>query len=267
MRKDRPTLALSDLHAGVCDARDNYRGAAEEAVHGILEYARHHSANVVVCGDLLELWQCNVSECVVANLPLLDKLADLNAIYVLGNHDADLLHFCGTNLLRHKLFRNMAPQLTAMIGGRRFLFLHGHQADPYCRDPRPGKGRISAIYSGIWEDRHGSPDLNKYRSVEEALLGPWERVSNAVGRIFGRPSRAIQLHRGLRQCREEVDVVVFGHTHVAGTLVHDGGPWALNCGAPIAAVPSFVWIEPGGEASVYDWIDSQPVENKRVLSW
>ncbi len=267
MKRNRPWVCISDLHAGCGDARDNHAGRGAKAVEGILDFASDIDANVVVVGDLLELWQNNVSECIQHNLPLLDRLAAMKAVYVLGNHEDDFFFWIGTNFLNHNLFRRMVPKLHVSIGGRRFLFIHGHQADPECDNPRPGRGRMSAIWTGLWEDRHGSPQIGKC-SVEDVVLGPMSRVASLAGRLIGLPSRRVQLHRGLRPFLSDADAIVFGHTHEAGELHNeDGSTWAYNCGCPNNEVPSFVWIEPTGEAAVYDWFCGKPVLNSRVLPW
>ena len=72
----------------------------------------------------------------------------------MGNHDNALAPLIGTPLMiDHPLFKRSCHPFEETIGGRRFAFLHGHEADPYCCDLNPGVGEITAIISGVLEDR------------------------------------------------------------------------------------------------------------------
>lgn len=258
---DRPYIFISDLHRGVGDCRDNSAAHEIELVE-IVEYAEARNARLLAGGDLLELWQNNVSQCIVRNMWLLDWLAQLNAIYLLGNHDADLLHFIGTDWLKCPMVTNaFTDYYDATIGGKRYRFSHGHEADPYCRNPRPGKGRLSAIYTGIWEDRHGGPMLRGKCSVEQAVLGPMERLISWGNRLRGKPSRLVEIHQNIEAMTpREFDYHIFGHTHTpgqSGRLINAG-----SCGAE--PVVSLVIVEPDGTPSVFDWRGG-PVRNENVL--
>ena len=60
-------------------------------------------------------------------------------------------------MIQHPLFQRAHGPFEEVIGGRRFAFLHGHEADPYCCDLNPGIGEITAIISGMLEDRNKGP--------------------------------------------------------------------------------------------------------------
>lgn len=267
---------ISDLHIGVQDARDNFWHRGMKAFWEIVQQSERDGAGLVILGDLAEWWQNNWSQWMTrhANRYILDYLVDRGAVWVLGNHE-DCLWWCASEYpdpdalpnrwLQHPAFSRICRQFAFEVADQKFLALHGHQADRYCRDTKPGEGHISAILSGLAEDRVGSPNLG-YRSVEDAVVGPAERISSALDLLRGKPSRTVQLHRGLRDIAPD-RIKLFGHTHRAGTLLEDGKPWALNSGSISAEVPSKIRIEPTGEAIVYDWIDGRPVENRTVLAW
>ena len=89
-----PTYCISDLH--LCDKgpRDNFCFNGREArFHKFLDHVETCNGRLIVLGDLFDWWQANLSDSVLAHLPLIDRLATMNAIYVVGNHDCALLDF------------------------------------------------------------------------------------------------------------------------------------------------------------------------------
>jgi hypothetical protein len=182
---------------------------------------------------------------------------------VLGNHDADLRYFCGGKWLTQNFFDRLMPHYRETIGGRRFYFCHGHESDPYCASDTPGRGRMSAIWSGLWEDRHGSPMVGKYRTVEQLTVGRLERGLSILYRLLGRPSRLRQMNRALREAayRENADVLICGHTHYPGRI----GNWHLNAGTWAEQTCSFVTVGPKGETACWDWGEGGPSPNDTEL--
>lgn len=263
-----PLYAISDLHIGDGGPRDNFAyGTHEQELLTFLDRVEADRGRLVICGDLFELWQANVSKVITKRVWLIDRLAAMETVYVLGNHDADLRYFMPgeRDWLNHPFFCRMTDSFSQVIGGRRFHFTHGHIADPYCAGDTPGLGRITAIYSGLAEDEHGGPMLDKYRTVEAKVIGPLERLVSLWGRLRGRPDRFTEinrtLHRLLVEPTDGYDVVVCGHTHSPGRI----GDWHYNCGTWAERTNSFVRIENDGTVGVFDWIDSRPVANETVL--
>ena len=261
----RPLYCVSDLHLGDGGPRDNFAAGDKLAqFYRFLDHVEHQNGRLIILGDLFEFWQANVSRVITRHMPLLNRLGEMGAHYVLGNHDADLLYFWGTGFLRHELFNNMRPVHAEVIGSHWIKFVHGHQADPYCASDVPGKGRIAAIYSGIWEDRNGSPWIGKYRTVEEALATRADRLLSLFYRLLGRPNRRRQLNRHLRSLYPNYDMIVSGHTHRAGSS-QTNEPFLYNTGTWAERVNSYVCIQPDGSACVLDWVDGEPVRNHTEL--
>ena len=284
--KPRPIYIVSDLHLGDGGPRDNFahmsNGFREIEFMAFLDFVEKQHGRLIIVGDLFELWQSNISLVLTLRERLLDRLAAMEAIYVLGNHDADLLYFCSehqcSTWLRHPFFKTMRTEHTERINDRSFHFIHGHEVDYYCADDNPGLGRITAIYSGLREDRNGSPLLNKYKTVEARSIGRFERLSNFVRWLCGKPNRMRIMNLGLCDYIREFgvansgkyDVLVSGHTHRAGQLfskerlpsgtqismwpVYNTGTWAEG-------TCSFVAISPEGSVGIFDWIDNQPKPN------
>lgn len=235
-------FAISDLHMGDGGPRDNFTPDKEDSLHRFLDLVELQTdPRMVICGDLFELWQANLSAVLTHRLGLLDRLARMGAIYVLGNHDVDLKHFIGrAGWLGHPFFQTMRLAHEETIGGKRYRFLHGHEADPYCESDDPGLGRITAIYSGLKESRNGGPMRTKYRTVEQCSVGRLERLVSFLGRLAGKPNRRKAMNRGLRELAgiAKADMLVCGHTHFPGRI----GGWHVNTGTWAERQDSFVWI-------------------------
>lgn len=260
--KQFPVYGISDLHMGDAGARDNFAyGDREKQFLGFLDMVEDTGGRLIICGDLFELWQSNISKVLRKREWLLDRLARMGAVYVLGNHDADLRYFINSGWLAHPFFKTMCPDHSEMIGGRWFDFIHGHQADAYCAGDTPGLGRITAIYSGLREDRNGGPMLDKYRTVEARSLGRMERLVSVWNWLRRKPDRFTEINRNLRDLGFRADVLVCGHTHRPGHI----GNWHFNTGTWAEHVNSFVCINENGTAGVFDWVDGRAMPNDTEL--
>ena len=112
MGNNATVFVISDLHMGDGGPRDNFAvGDRSRQLDLFLEMVAARQAELVILGDLFDFWQMNLSRVVTLRLPLLDRLAALNALYVVGNHDADLAYFIGTGLLSHRFFQRMSGPL------------------------------------------------------------------------------------------------------------------------------------------------------------
>lgn len=265
IKREGPLYCISDLHMGDGGPRDNFAcGKHERDLHSFLDMVEKHDGRLIICGDLFELWQSNVSKVLTRRLSLLDRLARMGAIYVTGNHDADLNYFIANRWLAqaHPFFRTMCLDHTEVVGGRKFLFIHGHAADPYCAGDTPGLGRITAIYSGLAEDKHGGPMLDKYRTVEQKAVGRLERLVSLWERLRGKPDRNTAMNRVLRDIRDERAAnIICGHTHFPGRIDN----WHYNTGTWAERVNSFVVINQNGSVGVFDWADNDATPNHTEL--
>lgn len=272
-------FCISDLHLADAGPRDNFHAIDHrlEDLFSFLDYAVSENACVVVLGDLFELWQCNVSKTLNVRFDVIEKLEQVGAWYVLGNHDIDLKYFLreveggGKISLDHVLFRRCTTGIVlslAVSGESSNVHLkHGHEFDPSCADEDPGLGRVSAIYTALKEDRNRNPYKGS-RSVENATLGRFDRVSRAVRWLLGHPSRLADIHnRAVDYALNARCSVVFGHTHEAGRVSRGGELMPVyNCGTWCRkdVAPSFVRVDETG-IRVFDWVRGRPVPNEKVL--
>ena len=252
-----PIFCVSDLH--LCDRgyRDNFAVEGREArFYKFLDYVEAESGQLYVLGDLFDFWQANMSRAVTAYLDLLTRLNKMRAVYVAGNHDCALSAFIGQPALMpgHPFFLREVRGFEQTIGGRRFAFLHGHESDPYCRDLNPGMGEITAIISGLLEDRNRGPFTANHHAVEDEFVGTLEAALTLWRHLTLQHGRMDEMLDGVEAYRKEAgaDVVVYGHTHEPGHI----GDYHFNSGSWARTNDTFVRIEEDGRTAVWEWLPS-----------
>ncbi len=280
MMQQKSIIIVSDLHMGDGGPRDNFAADGKELQFSLfLDYVRRQEAELIILGDLFEFWQANVGRVLVHRMPLIERFAELNATYVVGNHDADLADLVGTGLLNHPFFERMSGPFTRTIGHRTFRFVHGHEVEPYNRDGRPRWGRILAILGGIIEDRKGSPLLSAGGLTEKTLLRIGRSFmwlwNNSVN-LFEKappgesphsvsesltptqdPDRVKGIMALYQKDRRQMgyDYLVAGHTHKAGMF----GRWYANSGCWVGLRNNFLQITPDGQVHVWEWNNGRAV--------
>ena len=249
------TFAVSDLHLGRGGPRDifAYRNRMPQ-FHRFLDSVEQIGGKLYILGDLFDFWVDNLSEVIWAHLPLLDRLASMEARFIVGNHDVDLIRFCGTDFLKHSFFHQMTRAFTEAYGDKIIRFAHGHEGDPYCVNEAPGSGRLSAIIPAMLEDQGGSPVFRfsgKY--IAPTVCGAMEAVAGMWDWLCGRGSRIKSMHRGCREylLRAGGEILVCGHTHAPGRI----GKWLYNTGSWVTDTPSYAIIKDDGSVKVYNWPD------------
>lgn len=277
----RDIFVISDLHLGDGGARDNFEaGRKTPELRAFLDHVGAEGGELFILGDLFELWQMNLSRLFVQRRELIDHLAAAGAVYVPGNHDVDLVHFIGTDLLAHPFMRRMRTPFVRELGGKRFWFCHGHESDPFNSGDSPGFGRMLSIFGGVFEDENGSPLLASGESVEdvleqfgESMLTIWrvalETMKKHTANEDLRPNAALtpaqnpdRLGEHVAGVRADVlagghDVVVLGHTHKPGRI----GAWYFNSGSWTGPENCFLRISPEGEVRYLEWKDRRAVEH------
>ena len=276
--KGKKLFVVSDLHMGDGGERDNFAGKGnKEHFQKFLDYVgKQKSHRLIVLGDLFEFWQANLSGVIVKNIKLLERLSRMKTIYVLGNHDVDLLHFIQRSLLRHTFFDRMTGPFNMRINKRTFRFMHGHEVDSFNSGENPSWGRMLTIFAGIFEDANGSPFLPTGQTVEgsltrfgEALLGVWNwAVGKLKKGIRSKPSpkkeltpaqnpsrlqESIDLIQG-KIAELKFDVAVAGHTHCLGKYPASN-PWYFNSGHWTGSQNGFLRIDPDGKVRAFEWTD------------
>ncbi|MHC4552775.1 MAG: UDP-2,3-diacylglucosamine diphosphatase [Planctomycetota bacterium] len=285
-QQDRDIIVVSDLHAGDGGPRDNFAVDHKQQRFGqFLDYVRSQDAELIVLGDLFDFWQANIGRVLNHQMGMIDRLAAMQAVYVVGNHDADFEDLVGSSFFAHPFFERMSGPFERTVGGKRFKFMHGHELDPFNRDGTPRWGRILAIFGGILEDRKGSPLLSAGGFTEKTLLKMGRSFmwawNNSVN-IFEKSEKHEKTHamaesltpaqdpgkiKGImslyhkNKVAEGYDYLVTGHTHKAG-LFQD---WYCNSGCWVGLRTNFLRIRTDAHVEVYEWNSHGPKMVKNTM--
>lgn len=286
MSEDRDIFVISDLHMGDGGPRDNFAvGDKEKQLNLFLDFVKNKQGELIIIGDLFEFWQASLGQVLVNRRSLIDKLTNMGATFVVGNHDADLEALIGSAMLGHRFFTKMSRRFIRDINGKKCVFMHGHEVDPYNKGDVPGWGRIATIFAGICEDFNRSPLLDTGEPVERKLSGiitlvlkilSWikrlpTRLWNWIRMIFiiglNTPAQNPRLAKKMLhlykddKLKEGYDVAIVGHTHKVGQFED----WYFNSGCWAEEVNSFVRISKAGEVEIFDWKDGEAISNLTKL--
>lgn len=132
---EKLTICIPDLHLlekGPTDDFFEYRPWHEERFTSFLDFlielkdAEKENLEIIQLGDMYDLWQArgNTSLIHEAYVNILELLDYLGAVYVVGNHDIDIIKWYETETFGRKwrYFSNVE-------GKRRVIYEHGFQAD------------------------------------------------------------------------------------------------------------------------------------------
>ena len=93
--------------------------------------AIHPPETIIFLGDMLELWDASSKSIDASTRYIVQQLFELNCrkIYVLGNHDYDLLEISGDYPFGSSKITITSEEATVTKGEKNYLFLHGQQFD------------------------------------------------------------------------------------------------------------------------------------------
>ena len=226
-----PIFCVSDLH--LCDRgyRDNFAVEGREArFYKFLDYVEAEGGQLYVLGDLFDFWQANLSRAVVAYLDLLTRLDKMQAVYVVGNHDCALSAFIGqpARTAGASILPARSASLRADHRRPAVRLPPRPRVGPLLLRPDPGTGEITAIISGMLEDRNRGPFTANHHAVEDEFVGTLESALTLWRHLTFQHGRRDEMLDGVEAYRKEAgaDVVVYGHTHEAGP--HRRPPFQLR---------------------------------------
>ncbi len=245
------TYFVSDLH--LCDGgpRDRFAwGGRPKRFNDFLDFVGDN--RLIIGGDLFDLWQSNVSKALLYYDPLLQRFDKMQAEYIVGNHDFDLVHFIGQDYLNRPFFKRMTGPILATYPTRVIKFVHGHESDKYCRDETPGFSHLLTIITGMLADYNGGPMKGKW-TVEQVFVGTLEKLLRFWQWWNDKP--IYNVVAGLKSARLGDETIVAGHTHEPGS-----SDWYYNSGCWCAQTDSFIEVAEDGTPTVFDWVDG-PKQN------
>ena len=270
-------FVISDLHLGDGGPRDNF--AHDNKLYkfnSFLDYVEKEKGRLYILGDLFDFWQAHIGKSIKTYISLLDRMADFNPIYLIGNHDADLEQLIGMDMFTHPIFSNMTGPFIEKIGDKDVKFIHGHELDVMYQKNGPGWGDIISILGGIIEDKKGSPLLSAGGFNEKMLLKTgrsfmwlWDKVMNSVEKTRNTsthphdfemeltPAQDPKKTRGLLSLYKKdhslnkYNILVAGHTHSAKTLKD----WYFNSGCWVGSRQNYIRITKDCQINIYSWKD------------
>jgi len=230
-------IFISDLHLGDGSRTDDFH--RDEELLAFLEFVESEARELIILGDLFELWQADLEKILFRHSKVIDKILSLKnkirVTYVIGNHDyVPFIKFIDSDAGICLEYRDTENGIIAE---------HGHRYDIFNRYKNPlhsikwPRGRRLALFAASLE-RFMHPDVDTW--MEKSIEGLGEFLQQATlirnkitpaskeylrrGGHFGEFQEAVNNHidRGAR-------VVIFGHTHRCQLETVGKGIYA-NCG-------------------------------------
>lgn len=222
------TLWISDIHLGYRDCKADY----------LLDFLNHiHCDTLYLVGDIIDLWSLKRRFCwPQKHYQIMLKFYELAAkgvrvIYVPGNHDEPIRHFCG------QLFGPIEIALEheyTTADGKRLLIMHGDAMDAYIN-----LSWITRFCGDIGYDL--LLFINRFANQARALMGrPYFSLAGLIKSNIKGAKAAIETYQqeALSEAkRRGYDGVVCGHIHYPALFEQQSlryancGDWIENCTA------------------------------------
>lgn len=247
MRNDRrsyyPVVVVSDLHLGSSHSR-------VEEVKEFLDQVRCDT--LLLNGDILDVWQVRRGDFrhwdprhtdVLQSIVRKTVVDKTRVIYLVGNHDAILLHFMPLKLHGIEVKREFVLETC----GRRYLVVHGDIFDTVEKEARwlsliGDKCYDLLLKINRWYNRYREHRGLPYRSISQPVK---QGVKRAVSFI----SHFEESLTGLAQERG-YDGVICGHIHQSANTEYEGIHY-LNSGDWVESL-SALTLDAAGEWRIYD---------------
>ncbi len=126
-------IAVADLHLGSNLAN---KSGLYDFIHDFLEPNQNDISQIVLLGDILDLWRHRNSQVLQQNLDVLTELGrlDMTKNYLAGNHDYAIFSLLNQNASLANpgsagLLDQVSETLEIQYDGIKLRFIHGHQVD------------------------------------------------------------------------------------------------------------------------------------------
>ena len=249
-----------------------------------MNYVELNGSELLIVGDLLELWYCKLESILSAHTELFDRLAEMDCTYILGNHDEDLAALQENEYSVQWFFDKISPPVVRTLGGKKFKFMHGHEVDPFIRKRSKTLCRVFSPVVDMLQSGSDSTALaydvcsDLALELGEAALAVWKWLfeltiyaaddclavlPNEEQALLKRHSRTKKMLRRYREDLHEglYDAAVVGHTHKAGRF----SDWYFNSGSWTAHRSNFLCISPDGDVELFDWVTFGPQPNDTLI--
>jgi UDP-2,3-diacylglucosamine pyrophosphatase LpxH len=281
IRKDAPLYVISDLHLG-SGRRDSFKDPARiRELMGFLDHIEKEDGRLIVLGDFFDLWRFKLSSIIKTHPDILQRFSEMDCIYVPGNHDRNVINV--PKELRNKflIFDKVAEPFSIDIGGRDFIFCHGHEVDNLNKFIKPSLGKVLG-HLAIGIEHFASKqvfDSDHIRSAifeaEAAIAAFWSTMMFGINRFITesltvrnltlemlKHQHNIKTINRYKNFLEKSHTVVNAHTHRAGCFrdcYFNTGSWAMGNS-------DFVRILPDGVVDVLKWVGGKARKNETLLA-
>jgi UDP-2,3-diacylglucosamine pyrophosphatase LpxH len=177
----KPIAVISDTHRGIKE-----RLAQSPALESFLDFAKGHGWQLILNGDIIDLWAQGVDEVMDVDGSMIERIAAYpDFLWLPGNHDEDhtimrrLLHLPDGNISSH-----------LRIG--KWIICHGYQFDPL----------LDTRYERAWAS------LADRISYELSNLGPFNAIRAAMQHSHRDNAPLIERSEGWGN-------ILMGHSHFA----------------------------------------------------
>lgn len=269
------------MHIGDRTKKDSFtKNEKDEQLDSFLDFVEREDGELLILGDLLELWLYKPDKVLSARTDLLDRLNEMHVTFVPGNHDNLILNLDKSSL--HPFFNKTRTPFVETIGLYRFKFMHGHEFDPFMTDSIRSFGQKlgyrpssqideSCILKTGWPYElflefvelivkiMRSITKNATAAMRKLLQAQYAPVSLFVRLLRDNKIIARQLNDMNSNLH---DIVVTGHTHNPANL--DG--WYLNTGCWLGRACDFLVINPDGRPEILSWTSAGPKLNPRIIT-
>jgi UDP-2,3-diacylglucosamine pyrophosphatase LpxH len=160
---------ISDLHLGDGSEADEFQGADED-LRSFLKDVK--SGELILNGDIFELLKFKMADIIHAHADLILDLFHKTRIYIVGNHDREMLnHSFGEPAYLCKPIAQYAVLEDT-------LFMHGHQFDPFNDESHQIGDTITGV-AGWMAGALGGETNEQLRKLED-LIGKVGRDGDPV---------------------------------------------------------------------------------------
>jgi UDP-2,3-diacylglucosamine pyrophosphatase LpxH len=84
---DRQLFVISDLHIGSGGPRDPLTSLEKRhLLESFLEHVQREDGELIILGDMMDLWRFGLMAVVNTHRELLDRLSEMDVTYIPGNH-------------------------------------------------------------------------------------------------------------------------------------------------------------------------------------
>jgi UDP-2,3-diacylglucosamine pyrophosphatase LpxH len=229
-------IAFSDVHLGY--NRTDYDNFME-FLHWLQQ--RDDLADVVIIGDLIDLWRRDVVGLEFALSGYMEELRRLqqrvSVHYLFGNHD-----FHVKFLENHDYEFTAQPSITLNRFGYNIHFLHGHQCDPLQNILGPETSEIlcwtmsdniGEWKSKLWDifGRPKSIPKDEFEANIDLIMSPPEDKArtDALSKKYAGVADFVECLKAYLRITDEKEFLVYGHTHKPfidlGRRVANTGCW------------------------------------------